>query len=183
MKGLQPPASAVPLFLWLLGTFPTGTCHRSPQPHSRKMWSSASMFSAHPLQPTVNAPPLNHSPQRSCSGMDKDGAARGCPTALQIPWDQRDTVLTGLGWGVVGCPCLVAPQRCSPCGCSSAPCLTAVPPQHQMSPWHRCSHGSSILGKMRGRILGADPPQVLVSRSRVPATFRIPVAAPLQTGE
>lgn len=55
------------------------------------------MFSAHPLQPTVNAPPLNHSPQRSCSGMDKDEAARGCPTALQIPWDQRDTVLTRQG--------------------------------------------------------------------------------------
>lgn len=50
------------------------------------------------------------------------------------------------------------------------PSLTAVGPQHQLSPWQGCPHGSSTLGKVGERILGADPPQVLVSRSPVPVS-------------
>lgn len=46
--------------------------------------------------------------------MDKDGTAPGCSTAMQIPWDWRDTALTGPEWGVGGCPCLV-PHSSAPC--------------------------------------------------------------------
>lgn len=111
------------------------------------------MFSAHPLQPTVDAPPLKHSPQRSCSGMDKDGSAWGCPMAVQIPWDQRDTVLTGLGWGVSCSPavstsvCLVAPQPCSPCEAQSGRCPWAAPLPLVSRLWGhstRCLHGTGV---------------------------------------
>lgn len=175
MRGLQPPASAVPLFLWLLGTFPTGTCH----------WSHLNLTAEKCGVQFLCSLPIPCSP-RSMFTSHRE-AAQGWTRmgdSGEAPRPRRSSGVRGTqGWGIVGAPAWLPPSS-APCvgmslSCSFAPCLTAMGPQHQVSPWHGCSHGSSILGKMWGRILGAEPPQVLLSRSPVPVTFR--VAAPPQT--
>lgn len=146
MRGLQPPASAVPLFLWLLGTFPTGTSH----------WSHLNLIAEKCGVQLPCSLPIPCSP-RSMFPTEKllrDGQGWISLGKLHGHADPpgSEGYRAGELWGAP------APQLCSLRGvslsCSFAPCLTAMGPQHQVSPWHECSHGSSVLGKMWGRILG-----------------------------
>lgn len=103
------------------------------------------MFSAHPLQPTVNAPSLNHSPQRSCSGMDKDGAARGCPTALQIPSPDRPG-LGSCGVPLPGCPTALFPVWVLLCPLSHG-CAATAPDVSMAQVFPRLQHPWEDEGK------------------------------------